>query len=312
MRRILKGGLLATMLLALFLVGFTDFLEPAAPPGPGPAPDAALEAALDRAVPLPTLPPADAPLPDSLPALEREAVQIREEIAQINQAMDRMLDGVLSVLRPYGEARTADDAATRRLETLSAQRRQSLDRLSRIEMRRAEIEAGAAVPATAAAMPPEPATGIPGGTQPFQTVTVVPTLPGFSATEETAAPRGVRPEAGPGEAAPTVASPVEPPLAGTATEGRASTGASGGPPRAASEPDEPATAPAMQALPISPPTAPVERVAKPVPRPMRAEPASLRSATANPARCRSIILRGQLGEGLSFADRSFLRGHCQG
>ncbi|WP_216348704.1 hypothetical protein, partial [Roseomonas sp. TAS13] len=64
--------------------------------------------------------------------------------------------------------------------------------------------------------------------------------------------------------------------------------------------------------PASPPVPPMERGAAKPPRPLRAEPTSLRAAAANPARCRSIILRGQLGEGLSFADRSFLRGHCPG
>ena len=147
MRRILMGGLLAMMLLALFLAGFMDFLEPAAPPGPVSGREPAVVGAGPE--PLPDLPPADAPLPDSLPALEREGAQIREGLAQIDQAMDRMLNGVLSVLRPYGEARAVDDAAARRLEALSALRRQSLDRLSRIEMRRAGIEVTIAVPATA-------------------------------------------------------------------------------------------------------------------------------------------------------------------
>lgn len=312
MRRILTGGLLATMLLALVLAGFTDFLEPATPPGApshGSAP--ARDLAMDRAVPLPALPPADAPLPDSLPDLEREAVQLREGLAQIDQAMDRMLDGVLSVLRPYGEARTADGAAARRLEMLSALRGQSLDRLARIERRRAGIEAGADAPPLTAATPAEPVTGPPDGTQPFRTAMVAPALPGFSATGDTVGTPGGEPGAGTGEAAPaTLAVPAAPTLADP----------SGEPPRAAPGPDDPA------ALPLPPPVAPfpaapfvapsVEkgagRVAKLVPRSLRAEPASLRSAAANPARCRSITLRGQLGEGLSFADRSFLRDRCPG
>ena len=322
MRRILTGGLLATMLLALVLAGFTDFLEPATPPrSPSHGSAPARDPAMDRAVPLPALPPADAPLPDSLPGLEREAVQLREGLAQIDQAMDRMLDGVLSVLRPYGEARTADGAAARRLEMLSALRGQSLDRLARIERRRAGIEAGADAPPLAAATPAEPVTGLPDGAQPFRTAMVAPALSGFSATGDTAGTPGGEPGAGTGEAAPaTLAAPASPTLADSSPESRASAEPSWEPPRAALGPDDPA------ALPLPPPVAPfpaapfvapsVEkgagRVAKLVPRSLRAEPASLRSAAANPARCRSIILRGQLGEGLSFADRSFLRDRCPG
>ncbi|PZP48102.1 MAG: hypothetical protein DI601_01365 [Azospirillum brasilense] len=308
MRRILTGGLLAMMLLALALAGFRDFLGPAAPPSPGSWPDQ--EPALAGGPPLLALPPADVPLPDSLPALEREAVQLREGLAQINQAMDRMLDGVLSVLRPYGEARMADDAASRRLEMLSALRSQSLDRLSRIEMRRAEITAGGEVPPTAAAVPPEPPALPLDGTRPFRTAGLP--LPGLSTMEDAAggpaamAPVGslngeTRGETGIGE---TASLPAPPPAT---REGRESAGVSGGMPA----PDEPVPVPAVPLLRPAPPAR--EGVAaKSPPRALRAEPASLRSAAANPARCRSIILRGQLGEGLSFADRSFLRGHCPG
>lgn len=314
MRRILTGGLLATMLLALALAGFTDFLEQATPPGSpshGSAP--ARDPAMDRAVPLPALPPADSPLPDSLPALEREAVQLREGLAQINQAMDRMLDGVLSALRPYGEARMADDAASRRLEMLSALRSQSLDRLSRIEMRRAEIAAGGEGPPTAAAMPSEPPALPLDGTRPFRTAGLP--LPGLSAMGEAEDAAGgpaamasvgslsgeTRGETGIGE---TASLPAPPPAS---REGREPAGVSGG----MRAPDEPAPVLAAPLLRPAPPAR--ERgSAKPPPRALRAEPASLRSAAANPARCRSIILRGQLGEGLSFADRSFLRGHCPG
>lgn len=323
MRRILTGGLLAMMLLALALAGFTDFLGPAAPLT-GAAPDR--QPVVAEGAPLPALPPADAPLPDSLPALEREAAQLREGLAQIGQAMDRMLDGVLSVLRPYGEARTADDAATRRLEMLSALRSQSLDRLSRIEARRAGIEAGGDAPPTAAAMPPEPPVLPLDGTQPFQTAGLP--LPGLSAmgeaedaagepsarapggslsggapggAQEGAQGGGAQGETGVGEAVPL---PAPPPAT---REGREPAGASGAMPA----PDEPAP---MLAAPVPRPAPPAREgvAAKPPPRSLRAEPASLRSAAANPARCRSIILRGQLGEGLSFADRSFLRGHCPG
>ena len=299
MRRILMGGLLAMMLLALFRAGFMDFLEPAAPPGPVSGREPAVVGAGPE--PLPALPPADTPLPDSLPALEREGAQIREGLAQIDQARDRMLNGVLSVLRPYGEARAVNDAAARRLEALSALRRQSLDRLSRIEMRRAGIEAGGDSPPMAAALPPELPALPPDGTQPFRTAMVGPPPPGFSAVGDGAEVAPL-PEA-PSAASPLVASP----------ESRAPAGAAGEAPAS----DELAPALAMQALPLpppaSPPVLPMERgAAKPPPRPLRAEPTSLRAAAANPARCRSIILRGQLGEGLSFADRSFLRGHCPG
>jgi len=320
MRQILTGGLLAMMLLALALAGFTDFLGP--PPGPSPA----REPAMAGGPPLPVLPPADAPLPDSLAALDREGAQLREGLAQINQTMDRMLDGVLSVLRPYGEARTVDDAASRRLEMLSALRSQSLDRLSRIERRRAEIEAGGDAPPMAAARPTEPLALPTDEAHPSRTAGLP--LPGLSASGEDAT--GGPPASGPretltgetltgetltgetltGEASTgdTASLPASPPAA---REGRGPAGASG----EMTAPDEPAPVLAMPLLPPTPPLvqAPERAAAKPAPRPLRAEPASLRAAAAaNPARCRSIILRGQLGEGLSFADRSFLRGHCPG
>ena len=112
--------------------------------------------------------PAAAPAARARVELVERAARLDQSAVAIDQAMDRMLNGVLSVLRPYGEARAVDDAAARQLEALSALRRQSLDRLSRIEMRRAGIEAGGDSPPMAAALPP---------VQPPQpTVTPVPGL----------------------------------------------------------------------------------------------------------------------------------------